>query len=425
MQGDERYAAAIIGGATAGAEAAKRFADAGVLTVVFEQNPRPYGKVEDGLPRWHVALRKKEYATIDRKLEQAGVHYVPSTRIGRDVELTALIRDWGFHAVVLANGAWRDRPLPIEGAEAFEPRGLVYQNPFIHWFNHYPESGYAGEHYEIQDGSIIVGGGLASIDVVKVVQLELTLRALRERGIEQDLVKLETRGIPATLKTYDLRWEDLGLEGCTLYYRRRNQDMPLVDLPDDATPQVEERVAKARQRTFQKAQEKYLFRVEWLHAPVGMTLEGDRLIGITFARTQVRDRRVHLTDRTLDVRAPQVISSIGSIPEPIPGVPMRGELYDFEDWDLGRLGHYATLFSVGNVVTGKGNIVASRKHAGRVGQHVVDHHLRVLDDGHGLEPLGTAQRRRILERVRDLQERAGYTGSYGDWIAAVTPRDLA
>jgi len=55
-----RYIVAIIGGATAGAETAALLAQRDVASVVFEQNPRPYGKIEDGLPRWHVKLRHKE-----------------------------------------------------------------------------------------------------------------------------------------------------------------------------------------------------------------------------------------------------------------------------------------------------------------------------------------------------------------------------
>ena len=39
----------------------QRLAERGAICVVFEQNDRPYGKVEDGLPRWHVGLRRKEY----------------------------------------------------------------------------------------------------------------------------------------------------------------------------------------------------------------------------------------------------------------------------------------------------------------------------------------------------------------------------
>jgi NADPH-dependent glutamate synthase beta subunit-like oxidoreductase len=325
---------------------------------------------------------------------------------------------------VLANGAWRDRPLPVEGADAYVGRGLVYQNPFIYWFNHYIEASYDGPRYEIPDGTIVVGGGLASIDVAKVIQLELTLRALRERGIEEDLIELEVKGIPATLAGHRLRWEDLGLEGCTLYYRRRPEDMPLVDMPEGANDKVQERVRKSRARVLEKAMSKYLFKFQPLCAPVDLIVEGDRLAGLVFARTRVEDGRVEMTDERVAVRAPQVISSIGSIPEPTPGIKSKGELYAFEDWELGRLPGLPTLFSVGNVVTGKGNIVASRKHAKRVGTYVVSDYLGLVESVKKLKPLTPEARERILERVKELQARADYDGNYRAWIDAVTPVDM-
>ena len=104
---------------------AGRLAEHGVRVVVFEMNPRPFGKIEDGLPRWHVGLRQKEYETIRAKLSRPGVEFVPCTKIGRDIPFEAIAREWGFSAVVLANGAWRDRPLPVEGAERYVRKGLI------------------------------------------------------------------------------------------------------------------------------------------------------------------------------------------------------------------------------------------------------------------------------------------------------------
>ena len=138
---------AVIGGAVAGAEVAGALAGRGIEVAVFEQNRRPYGKIEDGLPRWHVALRDKEYETIGSKLSLPNVSFVPRTEIGRDIGFRELTDQWGFTGVVLACGAWRDRPLPIEGADAYEGRGLIYQNPFIIWFNHAGEPDYKGERF--------------------------------------------------------------------------------------------------------------------------------------------------------------------------------------------------------------------------------------------------------------------------------------
>jgi len=253
------HVVAIIGAATSGSEIARIMAERGAMVVVFEQNPRPYGKIEDGLPRWHVKQRRDEYEEINKRLDHPKIHYVPLTRMGRDIDFAELREAWGLSAVVLTNGAWRDRPFPVEGADQFVDRGLVYQNPLIYWFNHYPEATYNGPRYELSPGTTVVGGGLASIDVVKVLQIEMTLKALKQRGIEEDMLKLEREGIDPVLKNHNLAWADLDVAPCRLYYRRRVLDMPLSDIAPDATPKRAEAMRQARAKILDKAQRKFLF----------------------------------------------------------------------------------------------------------------------------------------------------------------------
>jgi NADPH-dependent glutamate synthase beta subunit-like oxidoreductase len=409
---------AVIGGAVAGAEVAGTLAAAGVEVVVFEQNARPYGKIEDGLPRWHVALRRKEYETIGAHLARPGVHFVPKTAVGRDLPFRELVSEWGFTGVVLACGAWRDRPLPVDGADAYVDRGLVYQNPFIIWFNHANEKGYAGPVYEPADGALVVGGGLASIDVVKVLMLETARARLAERGIEVPMLQLEVKGIPKVCEARGLAFEDLELAGCTLFYRRRVEDMPLVEVPEGATPERAEKARGARRKLLEKAMEKYRFRVEPLCVPEGLLVEDGRLVGLRFRRTRAEGGRILPTDETFERRGPYVISSIGSIPAPLEGIPMQGELFDFQDWELGRLAEYPTVFSAGNVATGKGNIVASRKHAVAVAKAMLEGFLREQP------PLAPEALARLRARVRERREAVGYSGDYAAWIARVTPPDL-
>ena len=412
MSDSKNYRAhvAIIGGATAGAEAADRLAAEGALCVVFEQNDRPYGKVEDGLPVWHEALRSKEYDQIDSKLTRDGVFFVPRTGIGRDVSFDQLLDDWGFDLVILANGAWRDRPLPVSGADAYINRGLVYQNPFIFWFNHHREPGYDGPSYEIHDGTAVVGGGLASIDVAKVLQLEMTCKKLAERGIDQNLVEMEVQGIPATLAEHGLEWKDLGLEGCTLYYRRRVEDMPLAEAPPNASEDQIKKIEAVRRRILEKAQRKYLFSVDPLWTPVGLLTHGDRLDGLRFARTRIGNdgRAVIVPGEIQNVQTPMVISSIGSIPMPIKGLPMDGELLRLDDREHGRVTTFENVFGCGNVVTGKGNLVASRKHS----RQVADFIANLLAEN--------ASPRTSYDSLRDMirvqQKAVGYDGQYEDWI---------
>ena len=277
---------AVIGGAVAGAETAGALAASGAEVVVFEQNPRPYGKIEDGLPRWHVHLRRKEYESISEHLSKPGVHFVPKTGIGRDIPFAELVKDWGFSGVVLACGAWRDRPLPVEGADAYIDKGLIYQNPFIIWFNHANEADYRGQRFEPRDGALVVGGGLASIVVVKALMLETVRAKLRERGIDEPMLELEVKGIPKVLARHGLEFEALGLEGCTLFYRRDLDDMPLVEMPDDADEKRAEKVRGSRRKLLEKAMEKYRFMsidwVEMARREITQLLATKDLAGIQF-----------------------------------------------------------------------------------------------------------------------------------------------
>src|SRR6202040_2594371 len=113
------HVVAVIGAATSGSEIARVLAERRVIVVVFEQNPRPYGKIEDGLPRWHVKQRRDEYEEINQRLEHPNIEFVPLTRMGIDITYDDLRQRWGLSAVVLAHGAWRDRPLAVEGADQF------------------------------------------------------------------------------------------------------------------------------------------------------------------------------------------------------------------------------------------------------------------------------------------------------------------
>src|SRR5215470_12054430 len=136
MSKKKSHFVALVGGAIAGSVAAEILADRGIRVAVIEQNKRPYGKIEDGLPRWHAEQRRQEYERIDTRLRKPGIDYVPCTRLGRDVTFEDLCANWGFSAVILANGAWRDRDLGVPGSEQYIGRGLVSQKPSIYRYNH-------------------------------------------------------------------------------------------------------------------------------------------------------------------------------------------------------------------------------------------------------------------------------------------------
>lgn len=442
IKGQEpKHVVAIIGGAVSGSEAARTLAEKGIFCIVIEQNVRPYGKIEDGLPRWHVKLRNAEYAKINDNLSHPNIAFVPKTRLGDDLSLEDLLKNWSVDAVILANGAWRDRPLEIEGIDRYIDRGLIYQNPFVYWFNHYSEPGYTGPRYEVHDDAVVIGGGLASIDVVKIINFELFGHALREHGHEVDVEEFEHAGIPEVLKAHGLSQESLGIKGCTLYYRRRKSDMPLASAPDNATEDQLKKTGIARERIMNKVMEKYLVRFEECQMPVRAVVEDERLVGLGFVRTTIENGKVvAVPGSEHQVRASMVVSSVGSIPEPLKEVSLRGEFLPWQSWETGQLEGIDSVFGLGNVLTGKGNIKASRLNAQKISQGVMARFLGANDSvsvAHAVElahePLQTqaeqvagavkAKRPRtseelehIVNGVNDRWRAVGYPGSYHHWL---------
>ena len=436
---------AVIGGAISGSVAAEILADNEIRVAVFEQNTRPYGKIEDGLPRWHVEQRKQEYARIDARMKKQNVYFVPCTKLGRDFDLTQLFK-WGFSAVVLANGAWRDRELGVPEAEQYVGKGLVYQNPFIYWYNHKNEKEYTGLRYETPDEAVVVGGGLASLDVVKVLQLENYERALRARGIQASMHELE-KSIPEVCKAHGIKPEELGVKGCLLIYRRREQDMPLAQPPDSATPDQVAKTEMVRQKMLRLAQGKYLFRVQDRRMTTGIIVENGRMVGLKVAETKVEGRKAEaIPGSEHELRTPLVVSSIGSVPEKLSGINMNGDYYTFAGKDVPRYTAVDRVFGVGNVVTGQGNIRVSLVHSQKVTKRVVDcmkgsdenasagagsaeQQVANAADAIGkqiemIPPLSDDQVAAVERQVHALQQKAGYTSDYDSWIAKVTPPDL-
>jgi hypothetical protein len=236
----------------------------------------------------------------------------------------------------------------------------------------------------------------------------------------------------------------LGVRGVTLYYRREKSAMPLASPPDHATPQQLDKIAQVRAKLMDKVIEKYLVRFEPNHAPLGPLLdEGGRMIGLRFQRTRTVDGKLqNVEDGIVEVHAPLVVSSIGSIPLPTPGLPMKGELIDFEDWSTGRVRGLPHVFGLGNVLTGKGNTKESRKNAQEIGNQLMKDYLGLggelsLEGAHAAaraaaevvvrdaeaQPMVAPDRlANLREDVEALWKRAGYEGDYAAWITRVTPR---
>jgi len=439
------HVVAIFGGAVAGSEAASRLTERGIRCVVFEQNPLPYGKLESGLPKWHVKLRDKEESKINDKLDHPLVDFVPFVTLGEDMIFDDIVKNWNFSAVLLATGAWKDRPLPIADIDAYINKGLVYQNPFVAWFNRNHEPEFSESQYQIKDDAIIIGGGLASIDVAKIVMIELARTRLNEKGHDVDVFSLEKKGIPDCLAEIGLAFEDLHIKGCTLYYRRRLIDMPLSSIPENPSEKDYEIANRVRTKILNLAQNKYMFKFRESHQPVKKVVDADRLSGIIFQKTSMEDGKLKLVEGSeYEVESPLIISAIGSLPEPIRGLPYTGDSFEVIDTATGQLKGYDNVFALGNAVTGRGNIKESQQHGRHVSLKVMEDYLawqsedyeklfdqagsdaerkaeRIGEQLQAKKALDPDQIRSITQRIMDLQKKSGYDGNYANWIKKHLP----
>ncbi len=446
MENSGHHFIAIFGGAVAGSEAAFQLAQRGFRVVVFDQNILPYGKIEDGLPKWHDKLRDKEEGKINQKLDHPNIQFVPNITLGEDIDFLDIVKNWGFTAILLATGAWKDRPLPVNDIDQYVDKGLYYQNPFVYWYNHFHEPEFAGKTFEIHDNAIVIGGGLASLDVVKILMMETVEAALAEKGITTNMFKLE-RGINKVLDEHGLTLSDLNLKGCTLFYRRRSIDMPLSSKPINTDEDLQKEQS-VRQKILDNYKRKYLFNFEPCWSPVDKIIENDRLTSLVFQKNEMVDGKLKpIEGETKTFSAPLFISSIGSIPLKIAGIPSDGQVFKIDEEACCRLEGFDNVYALGNAVTGRGNIIESQKHSKQVSVDLMDSHLdwqeedyqswlRGTETGIQMQVNAIADQimrqkfmpdeviENIIARTKTLQKKSGYNGNYKEWVAMHLPKRL-
>ena len=444
---NKKHYIAIIGGSISGSEAALILAEKGYKVVVFEMNDLPYGKIEDGLPKWHINLRNKQEKNIDQKLDHQNIRYVPNVKIGKDIQFDDLVNNWGFTVIILANGAWKDRDLPIADINKFIDNGLVYQNPLLNWYNHKHESDYNGNIYKIVDGTVVIGGGLSSLDVMKLGMIELVQNTLKkEKGISIDLFELEKKGISKVLDEKHITFKDLNLKGMTLVYRREAKDMPLKS-PRDESEESIEKAKEVSAKLLQKYVDNFMFEFIPLSSPIDKIEKNGVLKAIVFQKSKKEnDKLIPIKDGLFELKTPLLISSIGSLPDKLVGLPYDGTNLKMKNANGYCVDGFSNVFAIGNAVTGRGNIQDSKKHGALMTNKIIDKHLQqndffeewLINYNENLKSIVQEQIeeiestimskkimpddviQNILNKTKDFQEKTGYT-TYKEWIKLKTP----
>lgn len=449
-----KHFVAIIGGSVAGSEAARLLVDRGYRVAVFDQNMLPYGKIEDGLPKWHIGLRNKEEAMIDQRMAHESVRFIPGFTLGKDGTIEDLLNDWGFAAVIIAIGAWHDREISLGGISKYYDNGVIKQNDLVYWFNHKHEPGYNGPKYILTNNTAIIGGGLASLDMVKITMIELVQQALeKKKGISVDMFTLEKKGIAAILEQYKTNLEELEVEPCILFYRRDAEDMPLYPRKKN-TPESNAQARRVARKLLDNCQAKYLFKFAGRSVPKSIIEQDGKFAGIVFQRVDIAEGRlVERPGDTFSFATDLLISSIGSLPKETPSLPTEGNLLKTQgDLDY-RVAGFDNVFAVGNVVTGRGNIHESRKHGREITDKIIEEHLQPIEDFDMIsdkyaemfrdiegetkqiinnisatiqgKALSTEEQINFIYRkTRELQKRVNYNGDYMAWAEKNRPLRL-
>ena len=166
---------------------------------------------------------------------------------------------------------------------------------------------------------------------------------------------MEHKGIPKYLSEHGINYEDLNIIGTKLIYRRNIENMPITTIPDGLEEEMIAKRKMVRRKVLSKMQDKYLFDVLECTQPTDIVIENEKLIGLKVISNEVVDGKlVPVGNSEKIINADLFISSIGSLPEPIKGVPMNGSTYDIVDQESGKFNDFDKLHGMGNAITGQG-----------------------------------------------------------------------
>ena len=179
-------AVAVVGSGPAGLAAADQLNQAGHRVVVFEQRDRPGGLLRYGIPDFKLDKR-----ILDRRLrlmQEEGVEFETSVRVGRDIAAGYLARQ--FDALCLAGGAMVPRDLAVPGRDL---GGIHFAMEFLEQQNRRVAGDTIPEAEAISAAGkrvVVIGGGDTGSDCVgtsnrqgarQVIQLEILPQPPQER----------------------------------------------------------------------------------------------------------------------------------------------------------------------------------------------------------------------------------------------------
>ncbi|MFE3059563.1 FAD-dependent oxidoreductase [Nocardia sp. NPDC059239] len=156
---------AIVGSGPAGFYAADELLTQHGLDVevdMFERLPVPGGLVRYGVAPDHQDT-KSVAELFETTMSRKGFRLYLNTEIGADLSMSDLAER--YHAVIVATGALRDRPLGVPGEQL---AGCHSATEFVAWYNGHPD--FRDRAFDLSgERAVIVGNGNVALDVARIL----------------------------------------------------------------------------------------------------------------------------------------------------------------------------------------------------------------------------------------------------------------
>lgn len=142
-------------------------ADRDLRINIFERLPAPYGLVRYGVAPDHPKL--KQVCDLFRAMgANERVSFYGNVEIGKDLSVAELLA-W-HHAVVICNGAGRDRQLGVPGENLSGSHPAI---DFVGWYNGHPDA--ATRRFDLSaNAAVIVGQGNVALDICRMLMKPLS-----------------------------------------------------------------------------------------------------------------------------------------------------------------------------------------------------------------------------------------------------------
>lgn len=341
---------AIVGSGPAGfytAEALLKAYGGAARIDILDRLPVPYGLIRFGVAPDHQSIKAvaKRYEKVAL---EAGCRFLGNVHLGADVSIEELLHY--YDAVVLATGAPHDRRLGIPGDDL---PGVIGSAAFVGWYNGHPDF---ADLAPPLDGAhaVVVGNGNVALDVARILSktpaefagsdiVAHALDALKGSAV-RTITVLGRRG-PHQIAMTPKELGELG---------QLAEAMPVVDPADlpppgsDVSLEPGQRKSVGHLREFAAAADgagkpkRILF--DFFAKP--LAVEGDgRAERVVVERTALKsDGTAQGTGETYALPAGLVVSCIGYLSPPIPGLPYDDRLGRFPN-EGGRIAE--RLYAVG------------------------------------------------------------------------------